>query len=145
MKVPVPPLRDHPEDVPELVRYFLEHLEKEYRRKVQLSPAALERLANYAWPGNVRQLRSVLEAAVANAGDRATLHAGDLALIDDAVCETGDTPPGLNLEQLEQWAIRRAMAQTRGNKTKAAGILGIHRETLGLKMKQYGIGPDDEK
>ncbi|MGL4552334.1 MAG: helix-turn-helix domain-containing protein, partial [Gemmataceae bacterium] len=54
-----------------------------------------------------------------------------------------DGPPGLNLEQLEQWAIRRALARTGGNQVKAAALLGIHRETLGLKMKKYGIRAED--
>jgi DNA-binding NtrC family response regulator len=145
VRLPVPPLRDHPEDIPALVSHFMEHLQKEYRRRVELSPAAQERLTNYPWPGNVRQLRSVLEAAVANAGGRATLHAGDLYLVDELGPDTSDGLPGLNLEELEQWAIRRAITQTHGNKTKAAGILGINRETLGLKMKKYGIDGPDEK
>src|SRR6185312_4478970 len=61
----VPPLREHLEDIPALVEHFLGRLAIEYRRRLTLSEPALHRLQTYTWPGNVRQLRSVLETAVA--------------------------------------------------------------------------------
>jgi two-component system, NtrC family, response regulator HydG len=138
-RVVVPPLREHPDDVPELARHFLARLNVEYRRDVQLSEPAVERLMSYTWPGNVRQLRSVLEAAVAMAGDGTVLHAGDLYLPDDRAAGTADRPPSLNLEALEEWAIRHALAETDGNNTQAARLLGIHRDTLINKLKKYRI------
>lgn len=138
-RVVAPPLRDHPEDVPEFARYFLARLNGEYRREVRLSEPAMERLMAYTWPGNVRQLRSVLEAAVAMAGEGALLNAGDLYLPDDRGAVTTDCPPSLNLEALEEWAIRHALDRTDGNNTQAARLLGIHRDTLINKLKKYRI------
>jgi transcriptional regulator with GAF, ATPase, and Fis domain len=135
----VPPLREHLEDVPELVHHFLDHLNTEYRKRVSLSEAALERLQNCTWPGNVRQLRSALESAVALAAERGTILAGDLRLADDVAAEVPDCPASLNLLALEEWAIRHALAQTNYNNTQAARVLGIHRETLINKLKKYRI------
>jgi Nif-specific regulatory protein len=139
----VPPLREHAEDIPALVGHFLRQLAVEYRRPLQLTPAALERLQNYTWPGNVRQLRAVLENAVAMT-DSATLDAGDLRLADGAVPEGPVFLPTLNLEQLEVEAVRQALRRTGGNVTAAADLLGIHRDTLGLKMRKYGIRRKEE-
>jgi Nif-specific regulatory protein len=140
--VEVPPLREHPEDIPELTAHFLAHLNAEYRRRVTLSPTALERLKLYSWPGNVRQLRSVLEAAVAMAGACGTILLGDLHLEAETRAPS-DGPPCLNLAELEAWAIRAALEQTGGNKTQAARILGIHRDTLISKLKKpHGEVPE---
>jgi Nif-specific regulatory protein len=131
----VPPLREHAEDVPALVRYFLENLAPECRRQVKLSDAAMQRLQEYAWPGNVRQLRSVLESSVFMS-DQDTLDAGDLRLpTEPSVLR----PTSLNLEQLECWAVREALKQTEGNITQAAKLLGIVRDTLANKMKKWGL------
>jgi two-component system response regulator HydG len=134
----VPALREHASDIPELVHFFLELFQREYHSKIQLDPAALERLRTYSWPGNVRQLRSVLEVAVANVGPSGGIRAEDLALSDERL-DPLEPPPCLNLAKLEEWAIKQALAQTQGNKTQAAKLLGIHRETLGLKMKLYQL------
>jgi DNA-binding NtrC family response regulator len=141
-RIVAPPLRDHLEDVPELARNFLARLSAEYRRDVRLSEAALNRLMSYSWPGNVRQLRSVLEAAVAMAGDGGVINAGDLYLPDERAAVTTDRPPSLNLEALEEWAIRQALAETDGNNTQAARLLGIHRDTLINKLKKYRFDKD---
>jgi two-component system response regulator HydG len=133
----VPPLRDHAEDVPVLVAHFLARLCVEYRRTVQLTDAALRRLQEFSWPGNVRQLRSVLETAVAmSAGD--TIDADDLPLGPDRR-KPATGLPILNLEALEADAMRQALRHTDGNKAQAAKLLGIHRDTLLLKLRKYGI------
>jgi Nif-specific regulatory protein len=133
----VPPLRDHAEDIPALVGHFLSRLCVEYRRTVRLTDEALTRLREYSWRGNVRQLRSVLETAVAmSAGD--TIGADDLPLGPDKRKPAGELPT-LNLDELEAGAMRQALRQTEGNKAQAARLLGIHRDTLMLKLKKYGI------
>ena len=137
-RILVPPLRERIGDLPELVQHFLEHLGREHRRTLSLSVAAQERLARYAWPGNVRQLRSVLEAAVANCGERPAIHAGDLCLHDPLEGTLPAMPATLNVEQLEQWAIRQAMRRTNDTVVAAAELLGMHRSTLYDKLKQYG-------
>jgi Nif-specific regulatory protein len=136
--LPVPPLRDHAEDIPALTEHLLTRLAAEYHRRVTLSEAALQRLRAYRWPGNVRQMRTVLESAVALCDDRGVVHAGDLRLPDEPGAAPGPVE-SLNLEALEAWAIRQALARTGGNATQAAQLLGIHRDTLQAKLKKYGI------
>ncbi|HZT81022.1 MAG TPA: sigma 54-interacting transcriptional regulator, partial [Gemmataceae bacterium] len=139
--IKVPPLRDHAEDIPALVNHFLPRLCQEYRRKVRLTRAALERLRNHAWPGNVRQLRMVLEHAVAMA-EADVIDAGDLFLEPEAAAGW-DGPPSLDLEAVEAWAVRKALRREGGNKAAAARALGIHRDTLAAKLAKYGIRDEE--
>jgi Nif-specific regulatory protein len=136
--VKVPPLREHPDDIPALVNHFLARLCVEYKRRATLTEAAMNRLQTYGWPGNVRQLRSVLDMAVAMS-ESGVIHAGDLHLVDELNVPQGEGSASLNLEELEMWAIRRALGQTGGNNTHAAKLLGIHRDTLIAKLKKYQI------
>jgi Nif-specific regulatory protein len=139
IQISVPPLRAHLEDIPDLVDYFLDRLSVEWGRMVELSPDALARLQEYTWPGNVRQLRSVLENAVALT-DGGIIRADDLVLLPGSSVEK---PGSLNLEELEAWAIRQALKRTKGNITQAAPLLGISRDTLTNKIKKYGISKDE--
>lgn len=133
--VPVPPLREHLEDIPDLVRHYLDKLAFDCRRQVMLTDAALQRLAEYSWPGNVRQLWAVLESA-ATMTDSPILDAADLPLPPETL---GPLAPTLNLDDLETWAIRQALKRTKGNVSQAARILGVVRDTLTNKMKKKGI------
>jgi Nif-specific regulatory protein len=137
VEIRVPPLRQRCEDIPALVEHFLSRLAVEYRRNVRLTDDALRRLKEYHWPGNVRQLRSVLEHAVAMC-DGSTVDADELHLAADGPVSTPDGLT-LNLEELEAWAIRQALRRTGGTLAQAARLLGIHRDTLRLKMKDKGI------
>jgi transcriptional regulator with GAF, ATPase, and Fis domain len=135
----VPALRDHAEDIPALVEHFLGRLMQEYRRSVRLTDAALARLCGYSWPGNVRQLRSVLEIGIAMC-ESDVIDVADLRLyteIQSAAPREG--PSSYNLEEVEAWCIRKVMRQTNHNVTQAAKILGINRDTLALKLRKYGI------
>ncbi len=134
----VPPLREHLEDVPALVEHFLGRLSVEYRRRLSMSEPAMQRLQTYSWPGNVRQLRSVLETAVATT-EGSVLPARSLHLLDEPAEAAPEQLPTLNLEELEARAIRQALEQTGGNNTQTARLLGIHRDTLITKLKKYGI------
>jgi Nif-specific regulatory protein len=133
--IAVPPLREHADDIPALADFFLKQLARECRRKVTLTPAALKKLRGYSWPGNVRQLRSVLENAVVMT-DCDTLDANAFHLTEGEA-DGGGLP--LNLEALERWAIGEALKRTDGNKSAAAELVGISRETLANKLKKYGI------
>src|SRR5438105_12022761 len=110
----------------DLVDYVLRKLAVEWGRQMKLSPAALERLQEYSWPGNVRQLRSVLENAVA-LSETDNLEPEDLALASGT---NPAEPPSLDLEQLENWAVRQALHRTGGNVSQAARMLGVVRDTL---------------
>ncbi len=139
----VPPLRDHAEDVPELARFFLERLSVQCRRPFKLSAAAMKKLQSFAWPGNVRQLRAVLEtAAVMCESD--TIDANDIPLAGAVEPPPlTDLPPSLDVDSLETWAIRKALKQTVGNVSRAAQVLGMSRDTLHTKLKKKGIDREE--
>ncbi len=137
--LPVPRLRDRAEDVSELAACFLDKLADQYGRKVTLSAAALKRLQEFSWPGNVRQLRAVLESAV-------IMSESDVLQPEDLVLGPGAPPsrlPTLNLDELEVLAIQEAMEQMRGNVTQAAKVLNISRDTLTNKLRKIPhVRPD---
>ncbi len=147
ISVRVPPLREHPEDIPELAGFFLARISSECRRKFRLTPAAMRKLQAYTWPGNVRQLRAVLEsAAVMSEAD--TLDADSLPLTgvtEQPPSGTNlmpDLPPSLDMDDIETWAIQRALKQTGGNVSHASRLLGMSRDTLHTKIKKKGIDRD---
>lgn len=135
----VPPLREHAEDVPELAHFFLERLSVQCRRSFKLTGGAIKKLQGYSWPGNVRQLRAVLEtAAVMCEAD--TIDTQDIPLTGTAEpTPMTDLPPSLDMDELETWAIRRALKQTVGNVSRAAQVLGMSRDTLHTKLKKKAI------
>jgi Nif-specific regulatory protein len=146
IQIRVPPLREHPEDIPELANFFLARLAAECRRNFKLTPAAMRKLGAYTWPGNVRQLRAVLEsAAVMSEAD--TLDADAIPLpgvseLGPAVVVLADAPPSLDMDDIETWAILRALRQTGGNVSHAAKLLGVSRDTLHTKIKKKAIDRD---
>jgi two-component system response regulator HydG len=133
----LPPLRDRGEDVARLIDFFLDHFKAEHGRPtLEISGAAREKLLHYAWPGNVRQLRNVIDSAVVMANDPEIL-VGDLALRDAGVEQ--EEPVTLRLEDWERKLITRALERTRGSIPEAAKLLGIGRATLYRKVEQYEI------
>lgn len=142
IQIRVPPLREHPEDIPELAGFFLAKVSAECRRNFRLAPAAMRKLQSYWWPGNVRQLRAVIEsAAVMSEADTLDADAFPLGGISDhgGPAPQADVPPSLDMDEIETWAIRRALKQTQGNVSHAAKLLGMSRDTLHTKMKKKGI------
>jgi two-component system response regulator HydG len=136
--IDVPPLREHLDDMPYLVQYFLDKFSAEHRRQYRITPAALERLKLHPWPGNVRQLRTALENAAVMARTE-LLDASDLRL-DSDLGDDIDLP--IELDKLEAWAVGQALKRAGGNKSKAASYLGIGRDALYTKIKQYGLSTD---
>jgi len=137
----VPPLREHPEDIPELAAFFLAKVAAECRRNFKLTTAAMHKLQAYHWPGNVRQLRTVIEnAAVMCETDTIDAEAIPLAGTSDLSpsmpFKALDLPASLDMGEVELWAIRRALKQTGGNVSHAAKLLGISRDTLHTKIKK---------
>jgi len=133
--IPVPPLRAHAEDIPDLVQYFLPKIAQECRKQVMVTAAAMKKLRGYGWPGNVRQLRAALENAVIMT-DGTALDGGAFHFSES---DTAGGGMPVNLESLERWAINEAMKRTAGNKSAAAELVGISRETLTNKLKKYGM------
>jgi Nif-specific regulatory protein len=143
IQIRVPPLREHPEDIPELAAFFLAKVSSECRRNFKLTSAAMRKLQAHQWPGNVRQLRAAIEsAAVMSEGDTLEAEAipltggTELVAAPPAVAaQLADAPPSLDMDDVETWAICRAMRQTGGNVSHAAKLLGISRDTLHNKLK----------
>jgi Nif-specific regulatory protein len=134
----IPPLRERPEDIPLLAEHFLAECAGGTKR---LGKAAEKKLAAYSWPGNVRQLRNVIESATV-LGDGTEIRAEDIVLPAIAPREAPEEKGGwepMNLEDLEKGHIQRVLAHTSGNKKRAAEILGIERCTLYAKIKSYGL------
>ncbi len=129
VRVHVPPLRERQDDIAPLAQFFLEQQEQPFR----FSQEALDALARYPWPGNIRELRNaVVQAAVMADGD--VIESGHLPfLVQNA------PPPArpVTLDDMEREMILRVLTDTSGQQQRAADILGISLRTLGRKLKQY--------
>lgn len=131
----IPPLRDRGEDMARLIDFFLAHYRRERGRpKLQLSAAARTKMLAYRWPGNVRQLRNVIDSAVVLA-DGEEIEPHDLGLRDSG----GDQLDSLEMEVWEKKLILEALRRADGNVPEAARLLAIGRATLYRKIELYGI------
>ncbi len=142
--IEVPPLRKRKEDVPALVQHFLEENRRQGITKVQgITPAALLVLRRYSWPGNIRELETVLKSACLFA-EGENLEAADfeaLARAESVNPDLSDTGSfeGRTLEDIERDVILATLKTNRGNKKKTASDLGIDRRTLYNKLKRWGM------
>jgi two-component system nitrogen regulation response regulator GlnG len=159
----LPPLRERGEDLPALVHHFLRHFSRELGREVhEIAPEALERLRCYSWPGNIRELQSVLKQALLRASGTVLLPAflpEPLASVSpprSASLPAEDNPGlesflGLCLasnegdqyaqahRRLDRFLLPRVLDHARGSQHKAARLLGIARQTLRLKLREQGL------
>lgn len=132
----IAPLRERGEDIERLVNFFLEHFKRQHgRTSLVLSPHAREKLLSYQWPGNVRQLRNVIDSAVVMAEGNVILP-DDLGLRDVG---QGKEFESLRIDYWERKLIREALARTSGNVPEAAKLLGLGRATLYRKIEEFGI------
>ena len=148
VRIAVPALRDHSEDVSTLTAHFIARFNQELKRSVHgVSGPAMEMLRGYHWPGNVRELRNVIERAF-------ILHAGADEIRPEhltpelrraAPSKRPDkivphiTEEGLVLDDVEKKLIAEAMDRASGNQSKAARLLGVSRDTLRYRLKKHGI------
>jgi Nif-specific regulatory protein len=132
----VPPLRERGGDINVLTNHFLDHFRRQHGRPhLEISEEARRKLLAYNWPGNVRQLRNVIDSAVVLAGDN-QIEASDLGLHDVGASGELET---LALDYWERRLIGEALKRTTGNVPEAAKLLGIGRATLYRKIEEYGI------
>jgi len=144
ISVQLPPLRDRKEDIPPLVRHFLEKYSPE--RSVSVSQEAMRRLMAFHWPGNVRQLENAIERAVAVTAGRSQIDVGDLPAeiqqAEELILSSTVTLPddGIDLDafiaNVERELIHRSLERTGGNKGQAARLLNLKRTTLVEKLKR---------
>ncbi|MCA8998016.1 MAG: FHA domain-containing protein [Planctomycetaceae bacterium] len=142
-QVEIAPLRERREDVTVLARHFLAFFAGQSgKRPPRLAPAAIDQLSSYHWPGNVTELKNVLERAQL-LGREDTLDVRDLSLgIGDQLCETS-VYSGLSLAEVEDRHIQLTLKELRWKKSHAARVLGIERSTLDRKIQKYGIRKED--
>lgn len=132
----LPPLRERGDDIGLLIDHFFNHFRRLHGRPhLKLSSEARERLLGYSWPGNVRQLRNVIDSAVVLA-ESETITLGDLGI---HAASMTDRPSSLNLVEWERSLIQDALTRTRGRIPEAAKLLGIGRATLYRKIDEYKI------
>jgi DNA-binding NtrC family response regulator len=146
-QIEVPPLRDRKEDIPPLVAFFIKQFAKQLGKpEPTIAPDAFQKLLDYAWPGNVRELQNAMEYAVVLArqnlvGVKELPAEVQLPSVLQKSERIGGGPrPGVQtLDDVERNTILEALAQSHGNKKKAAQLLGIQRPTLYNKLKRYAI------
>jgi DNA-binding NtrC family response regulator len=137
IQVHLPPLRERLDDIPELARYFLGELTARYRKKgVDLSPEALQALRRYPWPGNIRELRHVMERAVLLARS-STIQPTDLGL--QPAAGRGNVLEEMDLEAMEAHLIKKALDRHNGNAVTAAKALGLSRSAFYRRLQKYQI------
>jgi two-component system response regulator AtoC len=137
VEIALPPLRDRKEDIPDLVAYLLEKINRELRKNVRkIPPGVMKVLMNLPWEGNVRELENALTRAV-------ILAKGDVILDENLALEIGEKklyPKQLvPLKEVEKDYIQHVLKATKGNKTRTSQILQITRPTLDKKIKEYKL------
>ncbi|MEO7145013.1 MAG: sigma-54 dependent transcriptional regulator, partial [Bryobacteraceae bacterium] len=136
VRIVVPPLCDRASDIPLLAHYFLKRYNQRYRQTARLGESGIKVLQEYSWPGNIRQLQHMME--------RLTILAPDGRIDDAAVRGAIESMEprergGETLADTEAEQIRRVLAATGGNKSRASKILGIERKTLYRKIDRMGL------
>ena len=144
--ISIPPLREHKEDIPYLVDHFVQRFVRESGKTLRgILPEALERLMNFHWPGNIRELENIIERAVAySAGE--VLQLEDIRL-DISAAKSSGAPPsflpeGMTLEQWEDEMIREALRRSSHNKSQAARLLGLSRNALRYRLSKMGFADE---
>jgi DNA-binding NtrC family response regulator len=137
IQVEIPALRERKEDIPLLAEFFLKKYARKYHKEnISLSDEAINKLKEYTWHGNVRELQHTLEKAVI-LSETDVLQAGDFYL--NSFIQTGSENPK-TLDEAEKRWIENSLRRNKNNLSAVAAELGITRPTLYSKMKKYGLG-----
>ncbi|MCK4569029.1 MAG: sigma-54-dependent Fis family transcriptional regulator [Bacteroidales bacterium] len=140
VEIHVPPLRERPEDIPDLVEYFLDIYSRKYKMpSKRLNASTFKRLEKHNWPGNIRELQHAVERAVIMSESN-ILQPSDFFLspVEDTSTGTISTS-NMNLEETEKMLIRKVIDKHGGNISKAAKELGLTRASLYRRIEKYGI------
>jgi transcriptional regulator with PAS, ATPase and Fis domain len=150
VRIEIPPLRSRPDDIDELLEYYLDLFAQEYQMtRRELGPTVRGQIRQYSWPGNVRELCSYIERlyaanippmppAMLDAAE-SSIHEAPLEAAPGRITHLEGALPTYSLTAMEQAAILKALKQTNWNRSAAAKLLDIHRSTLLRKMYQYGM------
>ncbi len=136
----MPPLRQHKEDIPEMCEKFLQEFSISHHAKLSVSPAAEHCLQSYDFPGNVRELRNLMErASVLNRGPQITPADLPAELCQQSAMPETNLNLAENMARAEQNFLKKALRSCDGNRTETAKVLGISRKNLWEKLKGYEI------
>lgn len=134
----LPSLRERRDDIPLLVRHFIRSSVSGNRSNIpEIDSEAMELLTRLPYPGNIRELKNIIERAVITGGDRLTK--SDFEYLSHSLNISRDKEDLANLDTIEKNAIMKALEQTGGNFSQASRILGVTRQSLYRKMEKYGI------
>jgi len=137
--IAIPSLRERPEDIPAIAQNLMQRIAMDMGRpNAELSPRAVQRLSSYYWPGNIREMRNVLERALLLT-DRSTLDAADFLFDATAQNRPAGYDPNWTMEEMERAHIERAYSDEGGNVEKTAKRLGIAKSTLYQKLKALNL------
>jgi transcriptional regulator with PAS, ATPase and Fis domain len=146
MSIEIPPLRERTEDIPELVQAFIREFTAQYHKPIpKINPDVMTALMNYEWPGNIRELRNIMERMIILCeSDHLTVKHLPQGLASKIRSEGKTEEEAVMLKsrfmnQKEDSLIHEAIRKAYGNKSAAAKLLGISRGTLYKKMKEYNI------
>jgi two-component system response regulator AtoC len=141
MPVHIRPLRDHPSDIPLLVQFFIEAASREFHTPLRrVTPEAMAALQASSWPGNIREVRNVVERAVLLAeGDVLELSHFSIGTQSSGADRVSLPPRGVNLEELERDLVVQALERTDGNQTRAATLLGLNRDQMRYRVKKFSL------
>jgi DNA-binding NtrC family response regulator len=150
--IDIPPLREHKEDIPDLVNHFLVRFAADNEKEIEgITPSALDALMEYHWPGNIRQLENSVERAVALSSgrmiDEKDIHLDSRQSKSAAAASSSAgqfLPEGMTLEQWEDNMIREALRRANGNKSQAARLLGLSRNALRYRLGKLGVADEGE-
>jgi len=148
LQIYIPPLRERKQDIPLLAKYFIQDFNREFRAKIaEIDRPCIRKMQDYHWPGNIRELRNVIERAILLASGK-TLRANDITLGRAAL---GNIPSvmanepvhlpaeGCRLENVEKSLLIQALKRTDWNKTRAARLLGISRDQMRYKVRKFEL------
>ncbi|MBI5634023.1 MAG: sigma-54-dependent Fis family transcriptional regulator [Nitrospirae bacterium] len=147
----LPPLRERPDDVPLLARFFIDQFNRDFKKNVRgLSRETENAFLAYPWPGNVRELKNVIERAMILENDEYILHEHlpiELSAKSEGPAEISSgqimlPAAGLDIEEVEKELIRQALEKTKQNQTKAARLLNLTRDALRYRMQKFGFLQD---
>jgi len=148
--IQIPPLRDRREDIPLLVKHFVEHYNVQFRKQVRdVSPESRNLMMQYSWPGNVRELKNAIERAMILVDkDQILAEHLPIRITDPAASPVSGIqsspvvrlpPEGASFEEIEKELLEQALEYAQGNKTRASKLLHITRDTLRYKVKKHQL------
>jgi DNA-binding NtrC family response regulator len=141
--IPLPPLRQRAADIPLLVNYYVDSYNTEFRKRItRVTPAAMERLKSYGWPGNIRELRNAVERAILLAdGNELTVEDFPLGTGSATALGEGVELPanGISLDDLERSLVVQALERSGWNQTRAATLLGLNRDQIRYRIEKFSL------